>query len=147
MTYQPRHARHEDPERGSITVWVAITGVALIVMMGFAVDGGAQIRTKERAQDLAIEAARTGAQQLAGATAVQGQGANLDPGAAVGAANTYLAGVGDVTGTASVVGNRVVVDTTTTAPTSFLAMIGITHFTVTGHGEASTTRAVGGVQR
>jgi Flp pilus assembly protein TadG len=150
MTDQPRHARREDPEdreRGSITVWMAITSVVLIVMMGFALDGGAQIRAKERAQDLAVEAARAGAQQLAGSPAVQGQGVNVDPGAAIGAASTYLAGIGDVTGTAQVVGNRVVVDTSTTVPTTFLSMIGINTMTVHGHAEVATTRTVGGVAR
>lgn len=137
----------DDRDRGSITVWTAVTGLALIVMMGFALDGGRLIRARERAQDIAGQAARAGAQQIDGAAAIQGLDVSLDPTAAVAASQTYLAGVADVTGTVQVTGATVTVETTTTASTAILGIIGIDSITVHGHGQATVDRAVGGVAR
>lgn len=136
-----------DPERGSVTVWMITTALTMIVLVGLAVDLGGQVLAKQHAQVIAFEAARAGGQQLTGADAVLGQPLSVDPGAAVVAADTYLAGAPDVTGTASVAGTVVVVDTTTTYPTKFLGLIGISSLTVTGHAEVQTVRVVQGVTR
>ena len=102
---------HDDPERGSVTIWMITTALTMVLLVGLAVDLGGQVLAKQHAQVVAFEAARAGGQQLQGAAAVLGQAAAVDPARAVAAASTYIAGTPEVTGTASVVGTRVVVDT------------------------------------
>ena len=147
ITFMRRRLAHDDPERGSVTIWMITTALTMVLLVGLAVDLGGQVLAKQHAQVVAFEAARAGGQQLQGAAAVLGQAAVVDPAGAVAAASTYIAGTPEVTGTASVVGTRVVVDTTTTYKTRFLSIIGIQELTVTGHAEVQTVRAVEGVVR
>ena len=112
------HSHFRSPgERGSVAIWAITTAMTLTLLVGLAVDLGGQVYAKQRAQDIAAQAARAGGQQLQGPAAIRGQGAVLDPAAAVAAARTYLAGVPDVTGTATVVAGARVVTTTTQRPT------------------------------
>ena len=137
---------HGDREAGSVAVWMITTALSLVLLVGLAVDSGGQVHAKQRAQDIAAEAARAGGQQLQAGTAIRGQGAVVDPGVAVAAAQAYIAGAPGVTGTASVVGGtRIVANTQTTYSTTFLSIIGISNLTVTGHAEVQITRAVGGI--
>ena len=122
------------------------TALTLVLLVGLAVDLSGRVYAKQRAQDIAAEAARAGGQQLQGAAAVRGQGAIVNPRPAIAAATTYIAGAPGVTGTATVMGGtRIVTDTTTTYTTKFLGVIGITTLTVTGHAEVQVNRAVDGV--
>lgn len=135
-----------DRERGSVTVWMISTALTMVLLVGLAVDLSGQVHAKQRAQDIAAQAARAGGQQLQGATAIRGQGAVVDPAAAVTAADTYIAGAEGVTGRASVAaGTRVIADTETTYATKFLSIIGVTTLTVTGHAEVQVNRTVEGV--
>ena len=142
-----RRLAHDDPERGSVTIWMITTALAMVLLAGLAVDLGGQVLAKQHAQVVASEAARAGGQRLQGAAAVLGRAALVDPAGAVAAASAYIAGTPEVTGTATVVGTSVVVDTTTTYQTQFLSIIGIGELTVTGHAEVQTVRAVEGVVR
>ena len=127
-------------------MWMITTALVLVLIVGLAVDLSGRVYAKQRAQDIAAEAARAGGQQLQGAAAVRGQGAVVDPAAAVAAANTYISGAPGVTGSATIQGGtRVVTDTSTTYTTKFLGIIGITTLTVTGHAEVQVNRAVDGV--
>ena len=146
-TFMRRRFAQDDPERGSVTIWMITTALTMVLLVGLAVDLGGQVLAKQHAQVVAFEAARAGGQQLQGAPAVLGQAVVVDPAGAVAAASAYLAGTPEVTGAASVVGTRVVVDTATTYQTQFLSIIGIQELTVTGHAEALTVRAVDGVVR
>ncbi|MGV1029839.1 MAG: pilus assembly protein TadG-related protein [Dermatophilaceae bacterium] len=135
-----------DRERGSVAVWMITTATAMVLMVGLAVDLSGQVHAKQRAQDIAAEAARAGGQQLQGAIAVRGQGAVVDPAGALAAANTYIAAAGGVSGSAAVTGGtRVVATTQTSYSTKFLSIVGITTLTVTGRAEVDVARAVGGV--
>lgn len=141
-------ARPGPRERGSVAVWMVTTALTMILLVGLAVDLSGQVHAKQRAQDIAAEAARSGGQQLQGAAAIRGVGAVVDPAAAVRAANTYIAGAPGVTGRGTIAsGGRVVTDTQMTYSTIFLGLIGIRSLTVTGHAEVVVTRAVGGVGR
>lgn len=134
-------------DRGSISIWIATGGVVMIVLVGMAVDLGGQVYAQQHARDMARQAARAGGQQLQAAPAIRGEGAVADPAEAARAARTYLA-ASDVTGSAIVTGgDTVVVNTTAVYATKFLSIIGINRLTVTGHAEATITRAVAGVQR
>ena len=134
-------------ERGSITVWMALAAVAMILLAGLAVDLGGQVHTRQHAIDVAGQAARAGGQQLQEPAAVRGQGVRTEPGRAVAAARTFLA-ASDVHGTVALRGTAtVVVTTTATYDTKFLGIIGINRLTVHGSAEARTVRAVDGTER
>jgi Flp pilus assembly protein TadG len=120
---------------------------SMILLVGLAVDLGGQVYQKQRAQDVASEAARAGGQQLQAGAAVRGQGAIADPARAAAAARAYLAGTTDVTGSARVAGTVITVDTQSRYQTKFLGIIGVQTLPVSGHAEVQITRAVGGVAR
>lgn len=147
MTSRRRKHLAEDPERGSVTIWMITTALTMVLLVGLAVDLGGQVLAKQHAQAVAVEAARAGGQQLLGPAAVQGQGALVDPSAAIGAVSTYLAGAPGMTGSATIAGTTVTVETSTMYTTKYLGLIGIHEIAVTGHAEVQTVRAVEGVPR
>ena len=63
-------------DEGSISLYMAIMAVAFIAMLGLVVDGGAALSTRERAADLATQAARAGANSFT-AGSLRGGGGNL----------------------------------------------------------------------
>jgi len=132
---------------GEITVFWAVVGFAMIIVAGFVVDGGAQIRAVQRAQFVAGEAARYGAQEVVGPAAVRGEGAVVDPEAAQAAAEYYLERMPDVDGTVTVVDGQVVVNTTCSKQTMFLGIIGRSQVSGTGYSEVDLVRAAQGVAR
>ena len=133
-------------DRGSVSIWLAASGLVMIILVGLAVDLGGKVGAQQRAQDVARQAARAGGQQLQAGGAIRGDGLTVDPYAAQRAAQTYLAGSG-MTGTASVVnGQTVHVTTTATYECTFLGIIGLSSFTVHGVADSRTTRSVDGVE-
>lgn len=83
-----------DPERGSVTAFVAVVAVALVLVAGMAYDGGQIIAAQARARGSADRAARAGAQQIDIAHLRATGEAALDPDAATDAAEDYLRRVG-----------------------------------------------------
>ena len=71
-----RRARRDD---GGVTVFVAVCVLALISIIGLAVDGGAKMAATERADYVAGEAARAGGQAIDPAQAITGQAITVDP--------------------------------------------------------------------
>ncbi|OYO22199.1 pilus assembly protein TadE [Enemella dayhoffiae] len=100
-----------------VLFWV----LALLVLAGLVVDGGQQVTATRRAEAVAAGAARA-ATDAAAPARVAGR---TDPGAALSAANRYLAASGPVSGTAELEGTAVRVRTSQRAPTIFLALLGI----------------------
>lgn len=80
----PRRRWRRD-ERGSITPFVVIVSLGIILLAGLVVDGGRQLNGKGRAIAYAQEAARAGAQ----AVDVTDPSLDLDPGLALRAARDY----------------------------------------------------------
>ncbi len=138
------HRRRADPERGAIGVFLAVLVPGLLLIIGLAVDGGAKVAATQRANAVADEAARAGGQALDVPAALAGQ-VQVDPAAAVAAAQDYL-NRNDVAGAVTVVdGDTLQVTTTITQPTTFLGLVGITAMTVEGSGTADlVTDATGG---
>lgn len=135
------------PDRGSVTVWFAVSAFVMIIVVGVAVDLTGQVQAQQHARATAAEAARVGGQQLQRSAALSGAGTHLDTGQAVAAAQTYLAAAG-VSGTAAVQGGTtVVVSTTDTYSTRFLSIVGLTSMTVSGQAEARIVRAIGGTEQ
>ncbi|MFF7451610.1 MULTISPECIES: TadE/TadG family type IV pilus assembly protein [unclassified Streptomyces] len=131
-----RHAAFDD--QGGVTVFVAVCVIALIGILGIAVDGGSRMRALERADFLAGEAARAGGQAIDPAQAIPGEAVVVDPQDAVAAARAYLASAG-ATGTVTVSGDgtTLTVDVTDAYDTTFLSVAGIGSLPVAGHGKAT----------
>ena len=120
---------------GSITLFVIVIVAGLLIALGLVVDGGRQLAEQRRADMIADETARAGAQAL-DSTLLRTTGvARLDPTAAQAAAQHYLADAG-VVGTVDVTSTAITVYVTITHPTSVLGLIGLSHMTVHATGRA-----------
>jgi len=119
--------------------------VALAMLAGIVVDGGAKLTADENAVALAQEAARAGATTVDVSSAYGSGSFVVDPEEAVAAARSYLQSAGYRNYQVAAVGNRAIrVSVTITEPTRFLSMIGIGSFTCTGTATASLVTGVTG---
>lgn len=142
MTFLRRllHARARD-ERGDGSLLLVATVLALVVAVGFVVDGGGKLRSDDRAQYAAEQAARAAGQQIAASQAQAGARPGVDTGRAVQAANAALSANG-VSGSVTVSGGRINVATTSTYNPKMLSIIGIGSLTSTGSAHAEVTRGI-----
>ncbi|MGW2855093.1 TadE/TadG family type IV pilus assembly protein, partial [Streptomyces sp. NPDC001215] len=74
-----RMLRARGDDRGGVTVFVAVCVIALIGIIGLAIDGGSKMRATERADYIAGEAARAGGQAIDPADAISGRAITVDP--------------------------------------------------------------------
>lgn len=95
-------------EVGSVSAFVAVVAVGLIMVAGMAYDGGQIVAAQATARDLAASAARAGAQEIDIDSLRSTGEANLDPDLATSAAQSFLAEAG-FTGTTRVVGPSITV--------------------------------------
>jgi hypothetical protein len=128
-------------EDGRISVFLAITLTAVIVIVGLSVDGGARLRATQRADNLAAEAARAAGQAIDAPQAIAGGAKVIDPPRAAAAAQAYLESAdsgGDLDGYARLSADRrrVEVTVTITRNTVMLTFLGYDEITVTGHATA-----------
>lgn len=120
------------PERGaSLSALFAVVVVALLLVAGLVVDGGAQNSAQRRAEAVAAQAARAGADADTTARLAGGRDRN----AVLAAARQVLTSEG-LDGEVTVQGDRVVVRTRTTAETTFLSLIGIKRLRARGEAAA-----------
>ncbi|MEU6631685.1 hypothetical protein ABZ905_25870 [Streptomyces parvus] len=128
---------------GGVVVFVAICTVALLGLIGIILEGGGKMRATERADAVAMEAARAGGQALDPAGAVTGTRVRADPAAATAAAYAYLSSAG-VSGqvSASADGRKLTVTVNDTYVTKILPVVGIGSMSVTGHGTATLLHGV-----
>lgn len=139
--------RRAQGERGAISVWFATSALAMVMLVGMAVDLGGKVHAQQRARGVAAQAARTGAQEVAGPAAVRGENLRVDVGAAKTAAQDYLGAAG-VSGTVTVTtGDTLTVRTTDTYDSRFLSIIGLNSMQVTGAASARLVRSEGGLER
>ena len=117
---------HRDRDRGSVTAYLLIMTVALVVLTGLVLDGGAALAAKGTAADTARQAARAGADALdeSSLRASTPAGLTANPAAARAAAAAVLVAA-DVTGDITVSGATVTVTARATRPTAILSIIGI----------------------
>ena len=130
-------------DQGGVTVFVAVCVLALIGIIGIAVDGGSKMRATERADYIAGEAARAGGQAIDPAEAISGNAIVVHPQDAAAAAQAYLQSAG-ATGTVTVSGDGKTLSVVVTGSydTKFLAAVGIGSLSVTGHGTATLLHGV-----
>ncbi len=139
--------RRARAEEGSVSIWLATLSVAMVILVGLAVDLGGQVRAQQQLRAVAAQAARAGGEQLDTAAAVRGATARTDTTRAARAARTVLSAAG-VTGTVRVTdGTTIHVEATETYRTLFLGIVGLDELPVSGRGTARVTRSVEGVER
>ncbi|MEU5721218.1 hypothetical protein [Micromonospora sp. NPDC047738] len=85
-----------DSGRVSIFLAVAMTGVLVIISLAY--DGAGQLRSLQRADNLAAEAARSGGQVIDRARAIEGGPKEIDEAGARDAVADYLRAAGGVRG-------------------------------------------------
>ncbi len=150
-TRQPTHTRGSTsvslpvPARerggGAVSVPMAVVLLALLAVVGLAVDGARKAQQIATADAIAEEAARTGAQAV-DPTATQHGGARLAPADARTAAQRYLDAADTsgadttVSGMVTVTADQVQVEVTLTAPTVLLGLVGVDTVTTTGSAQA-----------
>ena len=117
----------DEADGGLISLYLVAMMIGLLAMAGLVVDGGNAINARQRAADLAQQAARAGADALSPASLHTAEPSQLraDPGAATRAAYTVLS-AGGVTGTVTVDGNAVTVSVTVHEKTTVLSAFGLT---------------------
>jgi Flp pilus assembly protein TadG len=134
------------PDRGSMSVFMAMSALAILMVMGLLVDGGGALNASNRATSLAQEAARTAGEQLDPAQAIEGTAITIDPEAARAAALNYLANAnvqGDVQITDG--GQTLTVTVRDTYATHFASLFGVGTIRVDGTATAHLqTQATGG---
>lgn len=126
-----------DTGSGGMSLMMLIAAVAVLMILGLIVDGGAKARALDHAGAIASEAARAAA-----ATYRPGDVA-IDPAVADQAAQDYLTAAG-ATGSVTVTGLDVSATATLKQATVFLPLVGIDAFTVTGAGRAQVVYQQGG---
>ncbi|MBT2876818.1 MULTISPECIES: pilus assembly protein TadG-related protein [Streptomyces] len=138
-------ARAAQRDRGSMSLFFAVTTVAILMVMGLLVDGGGALNAANRATSIAQEAARTAGQQLDPAQAIEGTAITIDPDAATGAAQDYLA-TADVTGNVEITdgGQSITVTVHDTYNTLFAQFVGKGTIHVTGTATAQLHTQAGG---
>ncbi|MFC5805321.1 TadE/TadG family type IV pilus assembly protein [Streptomyces formicae] len=132
-------------DRGSMSLFFALSTVAILMVMGLLVDGGGALNAGNRATSLAQEAARTAGQQLDPAQAIEGTAITIDPDAAVAAAQDYLAAAG-VEGDVQITdgGQTLHVTVHDSYDTYFAQFVGVGAITVTGTANAHLQTQAGG---
>lgn len=134
-------------ERGSISIWIVTSSFVMTMLVGLAVDLGGQVHAKQRAHDVAAQAARAGGQQVQAAPAIEGNFLAIDTAAARRAAEEYLAAA-HVSGTVTITGgDTITVDVTDVYRPKFLSLLGIGDLTVTGEASARLIRTLGGTEQ
>lgn len=125
----------------AVTSFVVVLLLAIFLMIGLTVDGGAHVKAMTRAERVATDAAHAGLQYYRSSGVP-------DPAAAVAAAEQYLGTAntdGSLTGTAEIVGpNELLVSVTIRTKTTFLGLIGIDDLTSTGSGQADLVNKTNG---
>ena len=134
-------------ERGSVSIWLVTSSFVMMMLVGLAVDLGGQVHAKQRAHDVAAQAARAGGQQVQASAAIQGAPLSVDVAAARAAAQGYLAAA-DVSGSVSIRGgDTILVRVTDSYEPLFLGLIGINNLHVTGQASARLVRSLGGTEQ
>jgi hypothetical protein len=129
-------------DRGTLSLFVVLFTPVVVLLAGLLVDGGIAINARERAADVAQQAARAGANDL-NVAALRSGTVELDPGAC----NVATAFVGKYTGIGAIPGPcsfvpvgghpGIKVYATVIVHPQFLGLIGISSFAQTSYGEAT----------
>jgi Flp pilus assembly protein TadG len=135
---------HSDPDRGSLTLLLAVLMVSLLALSGLVIDGGRKLNESATAYAIAQEAARAGAGMVDRSAAYSTGTIQVDPAQAIAAARSYLASAG-YRGSVSLGGReRIRVSVTVSERTLVLSLIGIDTMTTRRTAVASLVSGVTG---
>jgi len=137
--------RRSDRERGSATLWAVLAVSGALMVMGLVVDGGAQMRAVQRADQVAREAARAAGQAITG-DPVLGRPGLVDVSEGRRAATAYLKAA-EVDGAVDVNGTQITVTTHIRYTPVMLSAFGINGVTVTGSADAQTVQVYQGQEK
>lgn len=126
--------RKQEQDRGSATPWFLMIVMAAFLFVGVSVDTGGKLQAANRAEAVAGEAARAGANALDYSPSKIGD-IHLGFARAQNAAEKYIS-VAGYQGEVTVTGREVTVTTTGTYKPVFLTAIGIRSLPVDGHATA-----------
>lgn len=132
-------------ERGSIvSTWALLTLTVMTLMVGVAVDLSGQLAALRQASEVAAQAARSAAQQVATDTYMaDGRSVQVTASRAKVAAVNYIHASG-MTGSARIVDGDLVVDATAPYTPRFLGMFGFGNLDVSGSATVRIARALNG---
>ena len=137
----PRRGRWCVGADGSVSLLLVVAVFGLFIAVGLVVDGGQKLRSSQRADDAASEAARAAVLSIEPGSTVRGERPRVDQSAARDAAEAYLQRVG-VLGSVAVGDGQVQVRTASSFTPSVLSIIGLGAQTVTGQASARLVRGV-----
>jgi len=135
LTHGDEHAGDSSGDRGTITVLALGLIVALVAIFGLVYDAGGALTDRQRAADIAEQAARAGADVL-----VPGTGATVHPRIdSIRATTTALRFIHSAGGRGSVEATNSAITVTVTLQhhTPLLAVVGVDNLTLTGTATAS----------
>lgn len=143
-----RTMTNDDSEEGAIaSAWAILTLAITTMLVGLVVDLSGQLATLQQANDVAAQAARSAAQQVATSTYMaDGYSIEVTAGRAKSAAVDYVRASG-MTGTARIVDGDLVVDTTAHYTPRFLSLLGINALDVTGSATVRIARSLNGKEQ
>lgn len=133
MTRRPRRLADE---RGSVLITGLLLSVALLMVIGFAVDVGHAFLVKRQLASIADDAALSGSQAINVPALHEGH-LQLDPGQASAEALHAVYANPSVTGHASANTGTVTVTVTRRVPTILLGIVGLHTLTITAHASAA----------
>ncbi len=134
MSARP-HKRFED-ERGSVLITGLLLSVALLMVIGFAVDVGHAFLVKRQLASIADDAALSGSQAIDLPALHEGH-LQLNPGQAQAEALNTVHANPSVTGNATASTTGVSVTVTRRVPTILLGLVGLRTLTITAHASAA----------
>ncbi|MEI2713899.1 MAG: pilus assembly protein TadG-related protein [Nocardioides sp.] len=134
-------------ERGSVSIWLALSSFVMVFLVGLAVDLGGQVQAQQRGHDLAAQAARAGGEEIQAGPAIEGRSLAIDAANARVAAEHYLQAAG-ANGTVQVTGGTTLTVTVHDQyDTKFLGLMGINRLSTTSTATAHLVRTLGGNPR
>jgi Flp pilus assembly protein TadG len=130
-------------DRGSIALYLAIFATAMIAMAGLVIDGGAALATRQKAADVAEQAARAGADALSPESLRGGDPSKLqaDPIAARRAADAVLTDAG-ASGEVTVDGGTVTVTAHIPKRAAVLSAVGVTDISQSATQSATSVHGI-----
>lgn len=125
-------------DRGSITMYTVLLAPVVLLLAGLLVDGGLAIHARQRADDIAEQAARAGANDIDEATLRRTGKAEIKTATACRKAMTLLASYRQITGSpnCSAAPQQVTVTVHITVQSRLLGIIGINAFNMQGTASA-----------
>ncbi len=128
-------------DKGTVSLYLVVIFMALLSAAGLVIDGGYAIAARQKAANVAEQAARAGANAMNKNSLRSGGAAIVNPGRGKTAALAYLAAAGE-TGTVTISGATVTVSVTIKQPTAILGAFGTSEISVTGESTATSIRGI-----